>query len=287
MALLSVLVAATLLGCATEPTMSGAQILLLGEVHDNPHGHQQRFLDLQKRVAAGWRPAIVMEQFDRENQAALAQAQATCANAQCVINAAGGKRWEWPYYAPVIELALRYRLPLIAGNVSRAEAATVMKQGVAAVFSPQTMQSFRLDEPLPADLFDGQRRAIETGHCGKLPQAMAQGMVQGMVQAQVARDVWMAKMLLDNAPSRGAVLLAGNGHVRRDLGVPRWLVMAAISNTSVEPKTRVYGYVEEQHPADPADPAAAYDVTHTVAAHPRPDPCLALSTFTTRRTRHV
>jgi uncharacterized iron-regulated protein len=32
----------------------------------------------------------------------------------------------------------------------------------------------------------------------------------------------MAQRLREHA-SRGAVLIAGNGHVRRDLGVPRWL----------------------------------------------------------------
>lgn len=266
-AMLSLLLVAMLLGCATRPAVQPAHILLLGEVHDNPHGHQQRFADLQKRVQAGWRPAIVMEQFDRENQAALTQAQATCGDAQCVIRAAGGKRWEWPYYEPVIDLALRHRLPLVAGNVSRAEAAIAMQQGLAAVFNPQTVEAFRLGAPLPEDLFDGQRRAMETGHCGKLPQAMA----SGMVRAQVVRDVWMAKMLLDNAATGGAVLLAGNGHVRKDLGVPRWLTATTSSNT------QVHGYVEQGE----ADNAAAYDMTHKIVVHPRPDPCLAFATSPT------
>lgn len=263
-ALSSVLLfAAALSGCAVQPALSSEHTLLLGEVHDNPLGHQQRFADLQKRVEAGWRPAIVMEQFDRENQAALTQAQSSCADAQCVIQAAGGKRWEWPLYEPVIALALRHKLPLLAGNVSRAEAAMVMKQGFA-VLGADTVAAFRLDAPLPADLFEGQRRAIEIGHCGKLPE----GLAQGMVRAQVARDVWMAKMLQDNAQT-GVVLLAGNGHVRKDLGVPRWLVLATAPS-----RFQVHGYTEQ----DGADNTAAYDVIHTVSVHPRPDPCLAFTT---------
>jgi uncharacterized iron-regulated protein len=43
-------------------------VLLLGEVHDNAQGHKLRYELLRQRVEAGWRPAIVMEQFDRENQ---------------------------------------------------------------------------------------------------------------------------------------------------------------------------------------------------------------------------
>jgi len=259
----AVLVAAAVSGCAVQPPQPTAHILLLGEVHDNPQGHQQRFSDLRQRVEEGWRPAIVMEQFDRERQSALAQAMATCADAQCVIRAAGGKRWEWPYYEPVIALALRYRLPLVAGNVSRADAAIAIKQGLPAVLGAETVAAFKLQEPLPPDLLEGQRRAIETGHCGKLPESMA----VGMVRAQVARDVWMAKMLLDHAKT-GAVLMAGNGHVRKDLGVPRWLPAATRADT------QVHGYVEQGD----ADNAAAYDKTYKVAVHPRPDPCLAFAT---------
>jgi uncharacterized iron-regulated protein len=51
------------------------QVLLLGEVHDNAQGHKLRYELLRQRVEAGWRPAIVMEQFDRENQDLLDKAQ--------------------------------------------------------------------------------------------------------------------------------------------------------------------------------------------------------------------
>lgn len=265
--LLLVLMAYLLSGCAMQPPAPPVQLLLMGEVHDNPQGHRQRFADIRKRVVEdGWRPAIVMEQFDRENQRALTQAQASCADAPCVIKAAGGKRWEWPLYESTIALALRYHLPLVAGNVSRTDAAIAMKQGLGAVLTPETMDRFKLHAPLPSDLVEGQRHAIEVGHCGKLPDSMA----QGMVRAQVARDVWMAQMLLDNAKS-GAVLLAGNGHVRKDLGVPRWIVVAA---PVVSKATQVHTYTEP----DDVDTAAASDVNHPVAAHPRPDPCLAFAT---------
>ena len=264
-AMLCVALVAALAGCAVQPPQPSANILLLGEVHDNPMGHQRRFADLRRRVEDGWRPAIVMEQFDRENQAALTQAQATCADAQCVIAAAGGKRWEWPYYEPVVALALRYRLPLVAGNVSRADAAVAMQQGLPAVLGAETVVAFRLQESLSGDLFEGQRRAIETGHCGKLPDSMA----QGMVRAQVARDVWMAKMLQEHAKP-AAVLLAGNGHVRKDLGLPRWLTASTHANT------QVHGYVE----LGDADNTTAYDQTTTVAAHQRPAPCLGFVTPT-------
>lgn len=261
--LLSALMGAPLCGCAAQPVRPSASLLLLGEVHDNAQGHRQRYANLRKRVVEqGWRPAIVMEQFDREKQGALTQAQSTCADAQCIIQAAGGQRWAWPQYEPVLQLALQYHLPLVAGNVSRADAAIAMRQGFDAVFDPETVRAFKLQALLPPDLVRGQQRVIEEGHCGKLPESMA----LGMVRSQVARDVWMAKMLLDNART-GAVLLAGNGHVRKDLGVPRWLPAADQASAEVQ------AYVESME----ADSAVAYDMAHTVAAHPRPDPCLAFA----------
>ena len=47
-----------------------------------------------------------------------------------------------------------------------------------------------------------------------------------MARAQFARDAVMARALAAHA-ERGVVLLAGNGHVRRDIGVPRWLASPA------------------------------------------------------------
>jgi uncharacterized iron-regulated protein len=245
-----------------EASSTAARIMLLGEVHDNPDGHRQRTDVLRAEVEAGFRPALLMEQFDRENQTALTRAQAQCRDADCVIAAAGGKRWDWPLYKPVIELALRYRLPLIAANVSRADAGKVIGGGLAAALDAPTIRQFKLDQALPADLAARQRQAIIDGHCGKFPEEM----VPGMVNAEVARDVWMAKLLAAHS-TNGAVLLAGNGHVRKDVGVPRWLSVV----TAIKPD--VHGYVEKAEPGD----AAAYDVTHVIPAHPRPDPCAELA----------
>ena len=72
-----------------------------------------------------------------------------------------------------------------------------------------------------------------------------------MVQAQVARDLWMAHALRQHA-AQGAVLIAGNGHVRRDAGVPYWLQRLG------QPQSLVIGYEEEGIPGrTPARPCAS------------------------------
>ncbi|WP_018748439.1 ChaN family lipoprotein [Chitiniphilus shinanonensis] len=257
---------ATLLaGCATPPSapprldaaLAARPVWLLGEVHDNAQGHRLRTELLAQRLAAGWRPAIAMEQFDRERQADLDAALRDCADAECVVARAGGAKaaWQWAYYTPVIALAQRYRLPLLAANLSRADAGRVMREGYGAALDAATVQAFGLDRPLPADLEAGQRHEVDVGHCGQLPSDL----LPGMARAQVARDVWMAKVVREHAD--GVVLLAGNGHVRRDLGVPRWLHGV--------PGQRVasIGFVEA-----PTE-AGRFDQTLLIPAAQRPDPC--------------
>lgn len=263
---LPTLAAALLLAACAAPTgptrgldAVAPRVLLLGEVHDNPDGHARRYAWLEARVDAGWRPTIAMEQFDRDRQADLDRALAECADAACVIRRAepDGQRWEWPLYAPVIELALARRLPLRAANLSRADASRVVREGYRAALDDATIASFGLDRPLARDLADGQRRAIDEGHCQQLPASIA----EGMVRAQVARDVWMAKVVAAEAGrGDGVALLAGNGHVRRDLGVPRWLEGTAGA------RAFSVGFVEE-----PAE--GTFDERVAIVPHPRVDPC--------------
>jgi uncharacterized iron-regulated protein len=256
-----------LAGCASNgatPASSSAlpnpQVLLLGEVHDNAKGHQLRYELLKRRVEAGWRPAIAMEQFDRENQDILTKAQAGCLDAACVIKVAGGPRWDWQLYYPLIQLALNNQLPLIAANLSRDDASRVVRDGVKATFDPASITAYHLDQPLPADIRSGQQREIETGHCGMLPEMM----VGGMVDAQVARDIWMAKLVREQLP-RDVVLIAGNGHVRKDIGVARWI------NTQ-QPKLTV----RSEAFTEGEEGAGHYDVVHTLPPQKRSDPCAAI-----------
>jgi uncharacterized iron-regulated protein len=145
----------------------------------------------------------------------------------------------------VIDLALRERLPLFAANLSRADAGKIVEHGY--------------DTPVPAGILQPQVEEVRAGHCGMLPDDM----LAPMATAQVARDVAMADVVAGALAAHGAdgvVLIAGNGHVRRDFGVPFWLRERGIASESV-------GFVE-----DPAE-AAHFDRAETVPAFARPDPC--------------
>ena len=261
------IVVATLLGGCAHPSASDADALsgavrsrplvLLGEVHDNPAQHALRARALRDLLNSGARPALLMEQFDRERQPELDRTLARPGvTADDVIAAAGGgtasaSGWSWPLYRPYIALAIEYRLNLVAANVSRSDTRRVVAGGLA---------SLDFDARVPADIEAPQAQALVESHCGLLEARQA----QTMVAAQVARDQFMARALEAHA-AHGAVLLAGNGHVRRDIGVPRWL------NTATRDRSLSIGLLE---PGD-AD-AAAFDAALTTPAQTRPDPCDAM-----------
>ncbi len=249
-----------LAACAHQDPASSAQVLLLGETHDNGEGHRLRAEELRERIEAGWRPAIAMEQLDREQQPALDAALRECRDADCVVTrlVPGKPGWNWTFYKPVITLALDYGLPLLATNLSRADAGKVIKDGFGSVLDAGTVSRYGLDKPLPVTVLSAQVEEVRIGHCGMLPA----GMLEPMATAQIARDVVMAETMRPFA-SRGVVLIAGNGHVRRDIAVPYWLHTQDVTTWSI-------GFVEQ--PGAPRE----YDAQRGIPLLERPDPCVEL-----------
>jgi uncharacterized iron-regulated protein len=250
-----------------EGRLRGNAVVLLGEVHDNAEQHRLRLEVLQRAIDTGWRPAIVMEQFDGERQPDIDRARRERpGDAQHVIDlaarsgttAAGG--WNWDFYRPFVELALRHQLPLVAGDLSNADTTKIVRGGLAAVFDAAAIAALGLDRTIDSDWQSAQEKEIDAGHCHALPASLW----PRMAQAQFARDAVLARELAEYA-DQGAVLLAGNGHARRDLGVPRWLKLD---------RDRVFavGFLED---GDDATPTAAFDAVVRTAPAERSDPCAA------------
>jgi len=249
-----------------EHRLRGDAVVLLGEVHDNPEHHRLRLQVLRHALAAGWRPAIAMEQFDREHQADIDRARRERPDdAQHVIDlaapvgTASKSGWNWDFYRPFVALALEYGLPLIATNVSNADTTKVVRDGYSAVFDDASIATLRLDQPIAPDWQAAQEREIDVGHCHVLPQAA----LPRMARAQYARDAVMAEELRKHA-GNGVVLLAGNGHVRRDIGVPRWM------NGPFLDRVFAVAYLER---STESIPDSVFDAVVRTAPAERPDPC--------------
>lgn len=184
-------------------------LLLVGEQHDAPeHQALQRALvmDLAARRQLA---AVVMEMLERGQQttglAPDADEQLVRRTLQWTDEQAAG--WPWATYGPVVMAAVRAGVPVVGGNLPRAEMRTAMGQAT-------------LDQLLPAPALAEQQQNIREGHCGLLPDSQ----IAPMTRIQIARDKSMAEVATGALQvGRTVLLVAGNGHVRRDLGVPRYL----------------------------------------------------------------
>ncbi len=236
---------------------AGARRVILGEVHDNPEHHRLQLRALEALAAHGTRRTLAMEQFDGEHQAALDGARARGAGADALAEAGrfDRKGWGWEMYQPLVELAVAHGWPLSAANLSRGEAREIVADPARAGLPPPDPQ---LRESLERDLIGG--------HCGSRPPAARLG---GMIEAQRARDARMARAIAQAA----SVLIAGNGHARKDVGVPLYL-----------PDGDVVSIALIEIDADKGAPAAylegfatpaSFDYLWFTPRHDRPDPCEA------------
>lgn len=234
---------------------------LLGEIHDNPAHHRLRAGLIARIVASGRRPAVVMEQLELVRDESLVEAQRRGADADALADAGGlDKRgWRWPLHAPLIEAARAAGLPLHGGGLPVSALRAEPRDASAANAAWRTrLAEARWGEREEAAL----RKEIEGSHCGRIGKAL----VPRMAQAQRWRDAAMAQAVVRAATPDGSILIAGDGHVRRDLGVPRYLPPE---------ETVSVGFVET--PDAPTADDAVFDYVWYTDAAPREDPCAAFA----------
>ena len=268
LALLPLLLAAC--ASSTPPPTSSARseptFVLLGELHDNPDHHRARADQLRRLIAQEPRTAVVFEQFSRGEDGAVAQARKTTpGDVNAVIDAAkfDRKSWRWPLHQPLFDAALQSGADVRGGNLDRDQIRKIVREGDAAW--PADLLALRARTPWSDTQQGTLRQDIQDGHCGAMPEAM----LPGIVQAQRARDAAMAQAMLAarEAGAKRVVLIAGNGHVRRDVAVPVYLQAAGVPASDID----AVAYLEPGS----ATPAGGYDRVERATAPSREDPCAA------------
>lgn len=219
---------------------SAADLLIIGERHDNAAHHAVQADLVSDAVAVGRRPALVFEMMTRDRQGAIdkvlrdsgdADAATPSNHFNTVLAAlADAAAWsdsgwpDWAFYRPIAASVVKAGGPIIAADIDQAMKQATAKDGMAAL--PQRWRdTLSLDQPLPPAMHAAIAGEIETAHCGFAPTAM----IAPMVRVQRARDAALAMAMLDGlaAPTVDqAILITGNGHARGDRGVP-WLLRQA------------------------------------------------------------
>jgi len=231
--------------------------VILGEVHDNP-GHHAR----QAEVLAGLDPsALVFEMISAEQAALVTPDLAGDAEALAAALDWGNSGWpDFSYYAPLF--AFGAEAPVYGAAIDRAAAQEAFAAGGAAVIAGDAAR-FGLTQHLPEDEQAEREAEQMAAHCDALPPEI----LPGFVEAQRLRDAALAEAALAALAAHGppVAIITGNGHARRDWGVPALLARAA-------PDVTVFTLGQFE---DVPEGEVPFDLWALSDPVDRPDPCLA------------
>jgi uncharacterized iron-regulated protein len=199
--------AAAGLAVATAPVLA-AGLLIFGEVHDQPDQQRQVAEEVQRLAAAGQLAAVVLEMAEAPHATTALPRDASEVQVQQALQWRG---WPWESYAAVVMNAVRAGVPVLGGNLPRADMRAAMSDA-------------GLDATLPDAARQRLSQEVRDGHCGLIPEAQ----MPGMVRIQIARDRSMAataaRAAREAVPPRKVLMLAGAQHASRDRGVPLHLL---------------------------------------------------------------
>ena len=201
------------------PAAQGADVVILGEVHDNPDHHRVQ----AEWVAALSPAALVFEMIEADTAEQVSPVDR--ADQASLSAALGWAESGWPdfaYYYPIFSAAPG--AALYGAAVPRSAARRAMQEGAGAVMGDDAA-AYGLLDPLD-EAQQTQREALQqTAHCNALPPEM----LPGMVAVQRLRDAMLARAVMQalDAGHHPVVVITGNGHARQDWGVPAVLATVA------------------------------------------------------------
>ncbi|MAC76701.1 MAG: hypothetical protein CML66_01385 [Rhodobacteraceae bacterium] len=239
--------------------LAGADVLFLGESHDNPAHH-----DRQGAITAGVAPAALVFEMLTEAQAQTVT-PGLMTDAAALEAALGWADSGWPDFAlyyPIFAAAPGARI--YGAAVPRDAARAAMTDGVAAWFGAEDAARFGLDRPLPEDQQAAREAMQASAHCDALPPEM----LPVMVQIQRLRDASLARAA-DRALAETVgpvVVITGNGHARTDWGAPAYLALAR-----PDAVLRSYGQSED------GAIGGSFDLQADSPGVDRDDPCAAFT----------
>lgn len=258
-----------------QKAIINADYLIIGEIHDNPHHHQlQAELTAHFGDSHGGTASVGFEQLSIEQQPLIdafyqREDQAAASFGKAVNWSDSG----WPDYAiyqPLFAAALQHNLAIVPLMFSSDIIRDIMRDGVGAALPDAAITRLRPDSLLSAEERSLLESEMQDAHCGKLPDSM----LPTMVDVQIARDAFMAYRMAQAAER--AVIITGNGHARRDRGIPHFLQRARPdAHIVVITLLEDSGSQTTEEQMLRQAKAGITDFALATPAHPREDPCLA------------
>ena len=231
-----------------------ADFVLLGERHANPdHQRLEALLVEALQAQSGRVRALAFEMIPSEQQLAVVEYQERHPGDPAGLGRAVGWAalgWpDWALYAPIAAAAFRHGAVIVAADLSPAQSRAVFRDG-PGVLQAAMVRRTGLDQALPPNLAASLAQELRAASCDQVPDPV----LAGLFRVQRARDAMMADRLATVGGRAGGVLIAGNGQVRTDRGVPWYL-------TRMRPQARILsvGLLEVLDGIDSVPPGLPFD----------------------------
>ncbi len=194
-----------------------ADVILLGEQHDNDSGHEFQLNVIQKLTETGRPIAISMEQFERDVQGVLDDYLAGRIDEEQFLNSSRPWKNYEPHYRPIIEFAKANQIPVLAANIPGRIAKDVADGKPVALadkpFVPRETTALQ-------NQYWENFRLVMKDHVG----TGGDNALQRFYASQCLKDDAMAEAITDYLATNGhqkktVVHLCGNFHSDYGLGV--------------------------------------------------------------------
>lgn len=215
-------------------SLEKADVVILGEVHDDPETHRVQVEIISRILDSGFRPALCFEMLTYQEEAAylaLIEGSVQSRDGRQSLGSDSLRdalKWErrgwpiWDAYAPMFMLASQYGLVVRHGDLPPELMRNLVRYGLLALpkllrdkmFGSMTEVEFSLlSDRLQYAFSDTHSKGIKMSELG------------GLILAQMARDAHMAYRV--SSVRMPVILIAGLEHARKDRGVPFHLKLRA------------------------------------------------------------
>ncbi len=216
-----------------EARAAAADVIYLGEKHDNAEQHRLQKQVLDALIARGIKPALGFEFFDTAKTGYLTQyvqgqkSLMSLSHGKSTLDAGERLRrqlgWDrrddrdWQFYFQLIELAKTHQLPIFGADLPSALSLRISRSGLTGLNAVEagTLRPTVFDDAAYRELMYEKFR---NGHCGWGEEPL----LTRLYATWLARNDRMAESVVSmwrEDPERPVVLIVGNGHVQHDQGV--------------------------------------------------------------------
>lgn len=210
-----------------NPRLLAADVIYIGEEHYTPSHIEAALKVMDSLVTAGRKPALAMEMFGWDGQAALERygRGQIKSEEQFLQEASWEKNWggEFKDYRPLVTYSKQHHVPIYALNPPRDLVRLVASKGFTDAVRDPSMSQWGVGDPISLD--DPEYRRVLFDQITACHPGLPDNAYQRIYEASIFRDEGMAKVIKEYLQGKSEdegplVSYTGSGHIQYRIPVP-------------------------------------------------------------------